>query len=309
VAATQFEQIRKEFPNNPAAAFALGAIARRQGRWKEASAGYAQALALDPRSVFLLVDASGTSLAMRDIAGTDKLLNYAQEVEPENPGVLTAQAASLQAVGKVAEAQALLDRIRPVDGDDGYTAVAVYNAILLHRYDPVIAWLNRQLAKPQNVGNNLGNLEVLLGDVQRHAGNTAAAAASYAKGRDFLLEAARQQPDNADFYGELAQAEAGLGQREAALAHARQAIALMPAARDAYVGPSYEENLARIQARFGDRDDAIKALRHLLTISYGSPPVTRELLQLDPDWENLRNDPRFRALESGGDTASPSSSS
>ena len=56
-----------------------------------------------------------------------------------------------------------------------------------------------------------------------------------------------------------------------------------------------EEQLARIQAHFGDKDNSIAALQHLLSIAYG-PPVTPALLRIDPDLDNLRGDPRFEKL-------------
>jgi hypothetical protein len=38
-------------------------------------------------------------------------------------------------------------------------------------------------------------------------------------------------------------------------------------------------------------------VQHLLSISYsGSPAVTPALLRIDPDWDNLRGDPRFQKL-------------
>jgi hypothetical protein len=76
----------------------------------------------------------------------------------------------------------------------------------------------------------------------------------------------------------------------------QRAIAALPASKDAFVGPDFEDTLARIEAHFGEKDKAIAALQHLLSISYAAPVVTPALLRIDPDWDNLRGDQRFEKL-------------
>jgi tetratricopeptide (TPR) repeat protein len=156
--------------------------------------------------------------------------------------------------------------------------------------------MKAQLANPMALGPLLGSFQNLLGDLQRHAGDSAAATLGYQQARTTLQASLREQPDNADLVSNLAWAEACLGDKNAALADARRAVALLPGSKDAWVGPNYEDNLARIEARFGDKDGAISTLQHLLAISYGLSPVTPALLRLDPDWDNLRGDPRFQKL-------------
>jgi hypothetical protein len=66
-------------------------------------------------------------------------------------------------------------------------------------------------------------------------------------------------------------------------------------AGDAREHPSDEENRAFILAYFGDHDGAIAILEKLLQTPYDHP-ITPALLRLDPDWDNLRSDPRFQKL-------------
>ena len=75
---------------------------------------------------------------------------------------------------------------------------------------------------------------------------------------------------------------------------------LRPRAQDAIAGPGFEENLAEIQAMFGENSRAISSLTQLLQTSfegpYGPVPITPALLRLDPIWDPLRTDPVFQKL-------------
>ena len=148
--------------------------------------------------------------------------------------------------------------------------------------------MKAQLQTPEKLGIRIGSVENFLGDLLRLSGDTRGALEAYSSARRAHEAAFRSQPNNADFASSLSWACAGLGDKESALKYARQAIVLLPTSKDALLGPGYEDNLARIQARFGDKDDAILGLQHLLAINYSGPPVTPAQLKIDPDWDNLR---------------------
>ena len=143
----------------------------------------------------------------------------------------------------------------------------------------------------------ISSFQLTLADLERYAGNAGAAAQGYEQARLSFETVLREQTDNADLFSGLAWTEACLGHKDKALDLARKAIVLDPTSKDARSGPNREEMLARIQAHFGDKDNSIAALQHLLSIAYGGgPPVTPALLRADPDWDNLRGDPRFEKL-------------
>ena len=75
---------------------------------------------------------------------------------------------------------------------------------------------------------------------------------------------------------------------------------LLPSSKDRVNGPAFEENLALIQAMFGETTRAISTLTRLLETPHSSfldgPELTTAILKIDPLWDPLRVDPAFQKL-------------
>jgi tetratricopeptide (TPR) repeat protein len=130
------------------------------------------------------------------------------------------------------------------------------------------------------------------------AGDIAGAKASAEQARKILEVLCKNQPDS-DFPAIiLARTYAILGDKDSAYKEVERVSALLQ--NDAIRGPGAEENLALIDASFGNNARAISILAHLLQIPYQSSlyatPVTPALLKLDPTWDALRSDPTFQRL-------------
>ena len=91
----------------------------------------------------------------------------------------------------------------------------------------------------------------------------------------------------------IAMAHAWLGNAEAAVREGRMAVDLT--VRDRWEGPKSEQALAAVYAELGRTDDALDLLEKLLEMTYDDS-ITLADLRLDPTWDKLRRNERFRAL-------------
>jgi tetratricopeptide (TPR) repeat protein len=100
-----------------------------------------------------------------------------------------------------------------------------------------------------------------------------------------------QGNDGFRIYSRFAWCYAGLGEKEAAVKAAQHAVDL--AGNDAIVRPPCEFELACIQARVGESEQAIATLARLLKTPGGA---THGELRFEPNFDPLRENPLFKEL-------------
>jgi len=122
------------------------------------------------------------------------------------------------------------------------------------------------------------------------------AAAYYDLARVEQEELVENNPDDYVAHSNLGIAYAGLGRREEAIREGKLAVEINPLSKDALYGPMLILNLAEIYTLLGEQDAAIDQLEVLLSIP---SELSVPLLKLDPQWDPLREHPRFKALLAG----------
>ncbi|MEY2438628.1 MAG: hypothetical protein QOI34_13 [Verrucomicrobiota bacterium] len=297
----EYEIARSTMPNNSTLIRRIGLMHRRQGRWREGLAEVERAASLDPRNLLSLGWLSGTY---------QDLHNWRAGEETERRCLALALTGSPQQVaefkirvgfphffgtGDGSLLQQAMAEV-PADLDPGglFTLLRYQACMLLHDFDAAEKALERS---PLTVIEDPWGAPVAKSFLQ---GCIAAARGDSGRAKT-LFEAAlpqaenevKEHPNTASRHGQLGIVYAGLGRKEDALREGRRALELLPESKDAYYGVDISNMFALICARLGERDLAIPLIERLLTTPRG---VGLQELRSSPDWDPLRDDPRFQKI-------------
>lgn len=297
----EFTIAQQGLPNTSEVYLALGAIQRRQGRWSESTANLEKAVALDPNNVWLLQNLGFNYEMSRNFSAAFETIDRALRLEPRSTSLWSLKIDwAIEQGGDpkmISDAIAQLEKLPPDPANPAKGAFERISFLIMQRR--FLDVLNETTKLNDDVLAKLGDPEALTGKYliegivrQRlQQGEEATAALQRAKAEAERLVA--QAPNDAKRHLKLAHALAYLGEKERAIAEGRRAVELRPESVDAFDGPMMTQGLAEVYAVVGENDKAIDLLDGLL-----SRPSSMSVGRLEraPEWDNLRDLPRFHAL-------------
>jgi TolB-like protein/Flp pilus assembly protein TadD len=294
-ALAEFEVAKNDLPNEAQAYMAIGAIQRRQGKWTESTSNFEKAAALDPKNASFLINLGFNYIAQRKFDAADKVFDRAILAAPESSSVraLKGYSTALR-TGDFSVGESELAAVSPsADLDGAVTAVRVWALLCQRRYSEALQALHQFPGDVLRAYDGSTPKAFLEGVANYGEGDKQKGQAAFEQARAVAERLVRETPDDAQRRAMLGQVLAALGQKEAAIAEGKRAVALLPESEDAFSGTMITVALAQIYTWVGEHAEAIRLLEHLLEVPSA---VTVPLLNVDPAWDPLRKDPDFQAL-------------
>ena len=295
----------RAIPNDADVLNTAGAIARRVGRWNEAASTLEQARDRDPRNLSVLWSLFESYLALHEYTKADGTVNDALSVSPAADFfVLARNAIALFRDGDTAPLRSALRKLPRSFDPGGATSTIALRLSLMERdveeADRVLAACRHEKLDDNGLSGVAGALDGYTvpkswyaGLIAQARGNESSARAAFEQAKRAVRDDLVQSPNDAKTLAMLALIHAAVGEKNEALGAATRAGELLPIAKDSFDGPILATTLAAVSAKLGEKDSAIRQLESLVGIPNGPTPGT---LRVEPEWDSLRDDPRFRKL-------------
>ena len=296
-ALAEFAVALEKAPNDAFIWTVTGNAHRRLGNWNEAITAFGKAMRLSPRDANLIHDQGGGTLAAMHryaeaVAEYDRALRLAPD--------LYAAASDrgwvyVRWLGQLDTLQALYRRM-PRDQDNsgsGYSDTELCE-FLFWRRQPDSLLKALEAAHFDITERRRPYLRFLYAALAHQMrGERMTAAREYATALTNINAAIRESPDEWHMHADRGLILTGMGRGEEALAEAYWLQQSRIYREDALEGPDLAEHRAQILAQAGEASAALAEIEKLLT---RPSKVTVHTLKLNPRWDPIRHEPRFKEL-------------
>ncbi len=290
----EFDIAARALPNDSQLLEGIAYIWRRQGLFVEAAANLERALEIQPQSDWIAAELAQTYTTIRHYEEADRFYRLAISLTPDQPAPYQSRARNyLLWRGDTAAARSVLDSMPRQNTTS--SLLAWFRLELLDRdFDAALQKLGRN-TQARLIGVEAASYprELLQALAYRHLEEHEVARHFFENAR---LRLERLLPDDkldSRLRITLGLTYAGLGRNEDATREALLAIEHYPVSSDAFIGPRFIDHLAKIYTMIGEQDAALDQIEYLLSIP---SEISVPLLRIDPAWDPLRNNPRFRAI-------------
>jgi eukaryotic-like serine/threonine-protein kinase len=272
----------------------LGATAVSEisvGRWDEAVQHFRRAQALDPRSFVVARRLAQTYLRLRRYPEAITASDRAIALAADNPGALQNKVMAYLAMGDADRARELA---RAATKTYDPTALATTFGNFYDLYWALPPELQELLLRlTPGAFDDRATWAVVRTQLLHFRGDLAQTRIYADSARLAMDERLRNTPDDAQSHVFRGLILAYLGRKAEAIEEGERARALLPIEKDAYFGPYLQHQVVRIYILVGEPEKALDRLEPLLRMPYYLSPAW---LRVDPNFDPLRNNPRFRKL-------------
>ena len=287
----EMERARSLSPGNADTATSLAITRQYLGQWEASLGELEAALRIDPRSLNTLRRLGFANLRLRRHAESRKFYDRGLALAPTNLVHREQKAMTYLAEGDLAGARAVLTAAPKELDPTALVAFVANYADLAWLLDAAQRDLLLRLT-PSAFDNRavwahcLAQASALESDKPNVRKYAEIARAEYEK----LLEGV---PGDAQMRVLFGHSLAYLERKAEAIREAERAVELLPISRDAHFGPYIQHQLVRVYILTGEHEKALDRLEPLLKIPYHLTPAW---LEIDPNFDPLRQNPRFQML-------------
>ena len=294
-ATAAYEQGLRIAPDNVDLLGAAAITESSLGRWDGVAARLARASLLDPRSANTARRLAVVHTFLRNYPAADSAADRAVALAPTNLGMVSLKVLVALARGDRDSARAVIKAAASlIEAGTLFPFLAYYQDLYWVLND---AEQRQVLGAPLSAfSDDRGGWGMVLTELYQLRGDRRRAAVYADSARLAFEEQIRAAPDDGQRHALLGLALAYLGRKADAVREGQRGVALLPIRQDGYFGPYNQLQLVRIYLLVGEPEKALDQLEPLLRVPFYLSPGW---LRIDPTFDPLRNNPRFRKLVEG----------